>query len=84
MTTHAYLETFFEEKNLGYRMYEVPHEGDTHMIDSDTVIQLILAANNTEQTQIAQIIRKIDFANGDIHHFLAHLATGYITQGAAA
>jgi hypothetical protein len=39
------------------------------------VIEAIDNAPAAEQEQIAGIVRKLDFANGDFHHFLRHLAT---------
>lgn len=77
--TQKYLETFFEEKALNERTYEIEHDDMTHFVESEFVIELITKNTNAaEQEQIANILRKIDFANGDVHHFLQHLATGYV------
>ena len=77
MATTTYLKTFFAEKGLNDRLYEVEApNGDVHFITTDIVIEHIFAASSDEQTKIAAIIRKIDFHNGDVHHFLTHLATG--------
>lgn len=77
--TSRYLQTFFAEKNLSERTYEITVDGTWNMISSDMVIDLLLnQASATEQAQAAAIIRKIDFANGDVHHFLKHLATGFV------
>ena len=76
MTSTNYLKTFFAEKGLNDRLYEVEApNGDVHFITTDIVIEHIFAASSDEQTKIAAIIRKIDFHNGDVHHFLTHLAT---------
>jgi len=76
MTSTTYLKTFFAEKDLNDRLYEVESpNGDVHFISTEIVIEHIFAASSDEQTKIADIIRKIDFHNGDIHHFLTHLAT---------
>jgi hypothetical protein len=37
------LETFFEEKEIPYTNWEIEHDGETHFIDSDVVIEAILA-----------------------------------------
>lgn len=75
-----YLQTFFKEKDLGYKLFEVEDQnGTVHLIDSETVIDIIL--NQTpreEQEQIGNVIRRIDFANGDVLHFLEHLAAGLV------
>jgi hypothetical protein len=76
--TAKYLETFFEEKALDERVYEIEHDEMTHFVESDFVIELIKKSSTGEQEKIAHIIRRLDFANGDIHHFLKHLATGYV------
>jgi hypothetical protein len=75
-STARYLQLFFQEKDLGELVYEViAPNGTAHMIPTSVVIERIQAAPAGEQDQIAGIIRKIDFANGDLHHFLRHLAT---------
>lgn len=77
------IERFFDEKDLTPRTYTIEHDGLSHIISSDTVIELIHTAPSNEQEKIASILRQIDYRNGDVHHFLEHLATGYISQGAA-
>ena len=46
------------------------------MIPTSMVIDAIKRTQGTEAKQIETILRKIDFANGDIHHFLKHIAQG--------
>lgn len=77
-----YLETFFREKDLGYQMYEIPDDGPfgDHLIDSETVIDLILHAPKGEQDTIADTLRKIDYHNSDVHHYLKFLAGVYVKQ----
>ena len=77
MASTIYLRTFFKEKGLSARLYEVEDQnGDVHLIWTEMVLDHIFAAGEAEQDQIAGILRRIDFHNGDVHHFLAHLATG--------
>lgn len=76
--TQTYLERFFDEKELNFQTFEVEHDGMTHFIDSETIIGLIFNAPENERVQIVRTLRKIDFANGDINHFLQHLATAYV------
>lgn len=76
MNAKASLKKFFEEKNLNPRIYQVSHKGTTHFVESEFLIDVII--NRTpqgEQEQIRDMIVKIDFQNGDVHHFLQHLAT---------
>lgn len=74
-----YIERFFEEKELENKTFEIKHRGNTHLIDSETIIDIIKeGVSHGEKKQIADTLIKIDFANGDINHFLEHLATGYV------
>jgi hypothetical protein len=75
--TKHYLKTFFEEKNLDRtQVFEKTAPlGTVNMIEAGVVIDTILTATpKDEQEKIATILRKIDFANGDVMHFLDHLA----------
>lgn len=75
MTTATYLRRFFAEKALDERIYDVTApDGTAHMIPTGCVIEAIHAAPAREQDQIAGALRQIDFRNGDVHHFLNHLA----------
>ena len=74
-TATTYLRTFFEEKDLDQQIYEIEAPGGTlNIIESEAVIERILLTRGGEAEAIAKIIRKIDFLNGDVHHFLRHLA----------
>lgn len=77
----SYLRTFFNEKNLPSRTFDITAEDGTfHMVDSEVVIETILMAPRSEQIEIGNVIRKIDFANGDVHHFLEHLASALVAS----
>jgi hypothetical protein len=72
-------ERFFEEKDLPYKSFEIEHNDETHFIDNEFVIELITQHTaDFELFGIISILRKIDFANGDVNHFLGHLAEGYV------
>lgn len=73
-----WFETFMEEKQLDSKVYEVEHNGDLHMIETEKVAELILKALPAEQAQIKNTIVKIDFMNGNVHHFFNHLAMAYV------
>lgn len=78
-----YLKTFFDEKNLPLQNWELEdNEGTIHWISNEVVIEHIFAAPRSEQEQIANVIRKIDFMNGDVNHFLRHLAGALINRAA--
>lgn len=72
------LKKYFEEKELGYKEWEIKVNGMTHFISNQVVIEAILDAPKEEQEKISKIISKIDFQNGKINHFLRHLAEGLV------
>ena len=74
-----YLKIFFEEKNLPLKDFEkVSPDGTTHFLSNEVVIEHVMIASLNEQKVIADVIKKIDFANGDVNHFLDHLAQGIV------
>ncbi len=75
------LQTFFNEKALDERLYEVTTAGGTHnVIPTSVVIERILSTTGTERQQISNILLQLDVRNGDVHHFLAHLAQALATD----
>ena len=77
----SYLDTFFEEKRLRERVYDVvSSNGTEHSIPTGVVLEHIALTRGREREDIKDIIRKIDFANGDLHHFFRHLAAGIVAN----
>lgn len=72
------LATFFAEKDFEIRTYEVISlvTGDSHIITTDVVIEAIHRTQGREREQIISTLQRLDFLNGDFHHFFKHLATG--------
>ncbi len=77
-----YLKTFFAEKQLPFQQWELmATDGCAHVISNEVVIETILNSCSTkEQKKIANVIRRIDYANGDVNDFLKHLAGGLINR----
>jgi hypothetical protein len=73
-----WLDTFMTEKNLPIRTYEIEWNGQAHFVESDFVVELAKQSSDSEKSFIKQTIVKIDFMNGDVHHFLEHLANAYV------
>ena len=70
-----FITTFFAEKDLEDRIYEVESaNGTLNLISTANVIEKIGMTSGGERKQIEDILRQLDFHNGDIHHFLRHLA----------
>lgn len=81
METNNYLKTFFQEKKVPYKLFEIKDKNNNvHLIDTEVVIHNIIVSSETEQKQIASILRKIDFKNGSVLHFLKYLAHGLVQQ----
>ena len=70
-----FFETFFSEKDLTDEVYTVTSENGTpNIIPSSVVIEAVKRTRGEEAQKIETILRKIDFLNGNVHHFLQHLA----------
>lgn len=74
------LEKFFEEKDIPTTYWQIQHEGTTHHIDSDCVIELILKTQGNERNKIAGTLFKLDFTNSSITDYLFYLAECMIKQ----
>ena len=81
MTFIAWFETFLSEKKTPFAQWEITAEdGAIHIINNDVVIEHIKIASPAEQSQIKNILVKIDFQNGNVNHFFQHLAQGLVAQ----
>lgn len=76
---NSWFETFLSEKRIPAKAFEIVKDDVTHFIGNDVVIELIKSAPEEEKKEIKNILVKLDFCNGDINHFLEHLASGYIS-----
>lgn len=74
----TFFERFFEEKEIKEQLFEVEHNGEIHMISSDTIIEMMDVAPESEQEAIEQQLRTLDFNNRPIEPFLEHLAECYV------
>ena len=76
----TFFQTFFTEKDLTEETYQVESaNGTINIIPSSVVIERIMNTRGEEAKNIESILRTIDLANGDVHHFLKYLA-GAIAQ----
>ena len=78
MTSFAsWLGTFLNEKgtDLGTVFEIKTTDGwDTHIITAATVVDAAKSASPAEQETIKDTLVRIDFLNGDVLHYLRHLA----------
>jgi len=72
---NTFFNRFFDEKNLENRIYEVTApQGTMNFIETDMVIAKIKTTQGEEAQKIETVLRTIDFRNGNVHHFLNHIA----------
>lgn len=74
------LETFFEEKEIPFTQWEIEHNGEIHIIDSEVVIEAILATQGMEKSKIAGTLFALDFKNASIVDYLHFLAKCMIKE----
>jgi hypothetical protein len=69
-----FLRNFFAEKDIPETTFEVEGPSGMNMIPNTVVVEHMQLCPAHELKGIEGILRKIDFANGDVNHFLGHLA----------
>lgn len=71
-----WLDTYLAEANIDTerRFHVTGPSGEFNSIPVGVVVEHMKIASPDEQAEIKNIIVKIDFANGDVYHFLNHLA----------
>lgn len=74
MLPTKYLRDFFSEKDIPETTFEVEGPEFINMIPNTVVVSHMTGMGEEEAKKVENTLRKIDFANGDVNHFLAHLA----------
>lgn len=75
MTFNKWLDTFVSEKGLDTeQVIEAEGPSGANFMPLAIVLGAIKQAPKHEQEKIRWTIVRIDFANGDVMHFFAHLA----------
>jgi hypothetical protein len=70
-----YLFNLLEDKGISLSTpINVDGKSGTNFMNIEVVIEHILITTKEEQKEIKNILVKIDLMNGDILHFLKHLA----------
>jgi len=78
MKADHYLKMFFAEKQIPFEQFEIQCNGNTHLIDTEFVIEAIMNTTTNEQTTVANTLRKLDFFNQSINPYLKFLAEAMI------
>ncbi len=84
-TTAQYFNAFFDEKDIDPdEAFEFEQGDEWHYMSYGVVIEAIKQTREVEANNIANMLRKIDFANGDVKHFLRHMGRGLAAQRGAS
>jgi hypothetical protein len=76
-----YLRAFFSEKEVAEVTWDLESaDGTWHHMPNAVVVEHITQCSVAEADKIADVLRKIDFSNGDINHFFKHLAGAIINR----
>lgn len=75
---NEWLDTLIEEKGVDIEEVFVVEAGLYEDMTYGCVIDAIKNTSKIEQQKIQNILVKIDFQNGDIKHFLRHLAKALV------
>lgn len=69
-----------EEKDIDNEVIEVEHNNVTHFVEMKFLIELMESTTASEKKVIEKTMRQIDFKNGDMFHYMKHLAKGFIVK----
>lgn len=75
---NSFFRTMVEEKGILNNEFEVTHNGMTHFMNVEIVIELIESAPTHEQRKIKDTFSMIDFKNGDLMHYIKFLAEAFV------
>jgi hypothetical protein len=79
--SRSFFRTMLDEKDLLDEIFTLNDtSGLLHIIEMEFLVEMMEKTNPKEQDSIEKIMRKIDFQNGDMMHFMNHLAKSYITE----
>ncbi|MEK6190148.1 MAG: hypothetical protein N2A99_04065 [Carnobacterium alterfunditum] len=74
----SFFRRMIEEKELEHEIIIVEHNNMNHILEMEALLDIIEKSAPEEQKLIRQKMSVIDFKNGDIMHFMKHLAKSYI------
>ena len=74
------LHKFFEEKEIPFTQWEIEHNGEINFIDTEVVIEAIIASKDHERAKISGTLFILDFKNASILDYLHYLAKCMIQE----
>lgn len=76
-----YFKDFFEEKtSIDDSFTVIDKKGTTHVFDKQMVLAEILNMSKGTKKMVRRKFTQIDYANGDINHFIKYLLKGLVDQ----
>lgn len=77
-----YLRNFFAEKDIAPRIFEkTSKSGLPHFVPNEVVVEHMKHIKDPEILRnLENTLRRIDFRDGDVNHFLEHLAGAVVEQ----
>ena len=79
MTFKEWLITFIDESDLDRdHIFKIEHEGTSHSLKFDAVVNSIIALPAKYQQKIKNELMAINTQNGDVMHYLNYVAEGFI------
>ncbi|RTL26950.1 MAG: hypothetical protein EKK55_07015 [Rhodocyclaceae bacterium] len=80
-----WLDTFLSEKGIDLDdTFTIETDANTHIFDYAAVAGAMKTTGAREQAAIKTMIVKIDFRNGDVRHYMRHLARALAERADAA
>lgn len=76
----TFFRTMIEEKGLDNEIITINTLENMHFIEMPVLINVMENSSPGEQEFIEKTMRTIDFQNGDMMHFMNHLAKAYVIQ----
>ena len=78
MNFNKWLDVFLEEKQIQNQFFDVEYEGLVHIVEQEILTSFIKTMPKEIKKQVQKTFVMIDFKNGDVKHYLNHLANGYV------
>ena len=73
-----YIDTYFQEKEIENKTFEIETDKFDHFIDTETVIEIIKKSKLSVKEQIVDKLIEIDLYNSSVNDFLKYIAKGYV------
>lgn len=76
----SFISTFLANKGIESECFEIQHNGNTHFLDTEIVIETIENASPEIQEIVKDKLVELDFNNAPIEPFIKYLAQGIVER----